>query len=26
VDEKFYDLHFDATVKGIFFTVQKGFR
>jgi len=23
VDEKFYDLHFDANVKGIFFTVQK---
>jgi NADP-dependent 3-hydroxy acid dehydrogenase YdfG len=26
VDEKFYDLHFDANVKGMFFTVQKGFR
>ena len=24
VDEKFYDLHFDANVKGMFFTVQKG--
>ena len=24
VDEKFYDLHFDANVKGLFFTVQKG--
>jgi NAD(P)-dependent dehydrogenase (short-subunit alcohol dehydrogenase family) len=23
VDEKFYDLHFDANVKGIFFTVHK---
>ena len=23
VDEKFYDLHFDANVKGLFFTVQK---
>ena len=23
MDEKFYDLHFDANVKGIFFTVQK---
>jgi NAD(P)-dependent dehydrogenase (short-subunit alcohol dehydrogenase family) len=23
VEEKFYDLHFDANVKGIFFTVQK---
>jgi NAD(P)-dependent dehydrogenase (short-subunit alcohol dehydrogenase family) len=23
VDEKFYDLHFDANVKGVFFTVQK---
>jgi NAD(P)-dependent dehydrogenase (short-subunit alcohol dehydrogenase family) len=23
VDEKFYDLHFDANVKGIFFSVQK---
>ena len=23
VDEKFYDLHFDINVKGIFFTVQK---
>lgn len=23
-DEKFYDLHFDVNVKGIFFTVQKG--
>src|SRR5260370_27649750 len=23
VDEKFYDVHFDANVKGIFFTVQK---
>jgi NAD(P)-dependent dehydrogenase (short-subunit alcohol dehydrogenase family) len=23
VDEKFYDLHFNANVKGIFFTVQK---
>jgi NAD(P)-dependent dehydrogenase (short-subunit alcohol dehydrogenase family) len=23
VDEKFYDLHFDANVKGMFFTVQK---
>src|ERR1700741_5183900 len=22
VDEKFYDLHFDANVKGMFFTVQ----
>jgi NAD(P)-dependent dehydrogenase (short-subunit alcohol dehydrogenase family) len=24
VDEKFYDLHFNANVKGLFFTVQKG--
>src|SRR5579864_2277930 len=24
VDEQFYDLHFDANVKGLFFTVQKG--
>jgi NAD(P)-dependent dehydrogenase (short-subunit alcohol dehydrogenase family) len=24
VDEKFYYLHFDANVKGLFFTVQKG--
>jgi NAD(P)-dependent dehydrogenase (short-subunit alcohol dehydrogenase family) len=24
VDEKFYDLHFDANVKGLFFSVQKG--
>jgi NAD(P)-dependent dehydrogenase (short-subunit alcohol dehydrogenase family) len=24
VDEKFYDLHFDANAKGLFFTVQKG--
>jgi NAD(P)-dependent dehydrogenase (short-subunit alcohol dehydrogenase family) len=24
VDETFYDLHFDANVKGVFFTVQKG--
>ena len=24
VDEQFYDLHFDANVKGSFFTVQKG--
>jgi NAD(P)-dependent dehydrogenase (short-subunit alcohol dehydrogenase family) len=24
VDEKFYDLHFDANVKGLFFMVQKG--
>jgi len=24
VDEKFFDLHFDANVKGLFFTVQKG--
>src|ERR1700751_3474978 len=24
VDEKFYDRHFDANVKGLFFTVQKG--
>ena len=24
VDEKFYDLHFDVNVKGMFFTVQKG--
>src|SRR6201988_5245711 len=24
VDEKFYDLHFDANTKGLFFTVQKG--
>jgi NAD(P)-dependent dehydrogenase (short-subunit alcohol dehydrogenase family) len=24
VDEKFYDLHFDTNVKGMFFTVQKG--
>ena len=24
VDEKFYDLHFGANVKGLFFTVQKG--
>ena len=23
VEEKFYDLHFDANVKGMFFTVQK---
>ena len=23
VDERFYDLHFDANVKGLFFTVQK---
>src|SRR6201997_4715189 len=23
VDEKFYDLHFDANVEGLFFTVQK---
>jgi NAD(P)-dependent dehydrogenase (short-subunit alcohol dehydrogenase family) len=23
IDEKFYDLHFDANVKGMFFTVQK---
>jgi NAD(P)-dependent dehydrogenase (short-subunit alcohol dehydrogenase family) len=23
VDEKFYDLHFDANVKGLFFTVQR---
>jgi NAD(P)-dependent dehydrogenase (short-subunit alcohol dehydrogenase family) len=23
VDEKFYDLHFDANVKGMFLTVQK---
>src|SRR5579864_1811230 len=23
VDEKFYDLHFDANAKGLFFTVQK---
>jgi len=23
VDEKFYDFHFDANVKGLFFTVQK---
>ena len=23
IDEKFYDLHFDANVKGLFFTVQK---
>jgi len=23
LDEKFYDLHFDANLKGIFFTVQK---
>ena len=23
VEEKFYDLHFDANVKGLFFTVQK---
>lgn len=23
VDEKFYDRHFDANVKGMFFTVQK---
>jgi NAD(P)-dependent dehydrogenase (short-subunit alcohol dehydrogenase family) len=23
VDEKFYDLHFDVNVKGLFFTVQK---
>ena len=23
VDEKFFDLHFDANVKGLFFTVQK---
>ena len=26
VDEQFYDLHFDANVKGLFFTVQKGLR
>ncbi len=24
VDEKFFDLHFDANVKGLFFSVQKG--
>jgi NAD(P)-dependent dehydrogenase (short-subunit alcohol dehydrogenase family) len=24
VDENFYDLHFNANVKGLFFTVQKG--
>jgi NAD(P)-dependent dehydrogenase (short-subunit alcohol dehydrogenase family) len=24
VDENFYDLHFDANAKGLFFTVQKG--
>jgi NAD(P)-dependent dehydrogenase (short-subunit alcohol dehydrogenase family) len=24
VDEKFFDLHFNANVKGLFFTVQKG--
>ena len=24
VDEKFFDLHFDANVKGLFFTVQNG--
>jgi NAD(P)-dependent dehydrogenase (short-subunit alcohol dehydrogenase family) len=24
IDEKFYDLHFNANVKGLFFTVQKG--
>jgi NAD(P)-dependent dehydrogenase (short-subunit alcohol dehydrogenase family) len=24
VDEEFYDVHFDANVKGLFFTVQKG--
>lgn len=24
MDEKFFDLHFDANVKGVFFTVQKG--
>jgi NAD(P)-dependent dehydrogenase (short-subunit alcohol dehydrogenase family) len=24
VDEKLFDLHFDANVKGLFFTVQKG--
>jgi NAD(P)-dependent dehydrogenase (short-subunit alcohol dehydrogenase family) len=24
VDEKFYDLHFEANVKGLFFAVQKG--
>jgi len=24
VDEKFFDLHFDANVKGVFFSVQKG--
>jgi NAD(P)-dependent dehydrogenase (short-subunit alcohol dehydrogenase family) len=24
VDEQFFDLHFDANVKGLFFTVQKG--
>lgn len=24
VDERFFDLHFDANVKGLFFTVQKG--
>jgi NAD(P)-dependent dehydrogenase (short-subunit alcohol dehydrogenase family) len=23
VDEKFYDLHFDANLKGVYFTVQK---
>ena len=23
MDEKFYDLHFDANVKGLFFTIQK---
>lgn len=24
VNEKFFDLHFDANVKGLFFSVQKG--
>jgi len=24
VDEKFFDLHFDANVKGLFYSVQKG--
>jgi len=24
VDEKFFDFHFDANVKGMFFTVEKG--
>jgi NAD(P)-dependent dehydrogenase (short-subunit alcohol dehydrogenase family) len=24
IDEKFFDLHFDANVKGLFFSVQKG--